>query len=120
MAEQLRPDIIELKLVMEADEQRLAFADNQARPQLDGVAGYRWNGLEGEMPNGATLRAPDGRFAGFNVGVNFSVPFGLRQSRAALRRQELVVARNQANLDQGSSSDGPSDGDRLSQSRPVS
>ena len=101
MAEQQRPDIIELKLVLEADEQRLAQACNQARPQLDGVANYRWDGLEGEMPNGNILRSAGGRFAGFGVGVNFSVPIGLRQSRAALRRQELVIARDQANLDQG-------------------
>jgi hypothetical protein len=42
-----------------------------------------------------------GRFAGFNVGVNFSVPLGLRQGRAALRQQELLLVRDQANLDQG-------------------
>jgi hypothetical protein len=35
------------------------------------------------------------------LGVNFSVPVGLRQSRAALRRQELVIARDEANLVQG-------------------
>ncbi len=99
-AEKYRPDIIELKLILEADEQLLLQADDQARPQLDGIASYRWDGLRGEMPNGTVLQSGPGQFAGFNVGVNFSVPIGLRQSRAALRRQELVLARDRANLDQ--------------------
>ncbi len=101
LAEQQRPDIIELKLVLEADEQLLLQANNQARPQFDGTANYRWDGLNGEMPNGATLRSGAGRFAGFNLGVNFSVPLGLRQGRATLRRRELVIARDRANLEQG-------------------
>jgi hypothetical protein len=33
--------------------------------------------------------------------VNFSVPLGLRQARAALRQRELILARDQANLQQG-------------------
>ena len=101
IAEQYRPDIIELKLILEADAQSLIQADNQARPQLDGIANYRWDGLSGEMPNGNTLLNDPGRFAGFNLGVNFSVPLGLRQGRASLRRRELLIARDQANLDQG-------------------
>ncbi len=99
--EKYRPNIIELKLIIEADNQLLLLEDNQARPQFDGVASYRWDGLRGEMPNGAILQTGPGQFAGFNAGINFSVPIGLRQSRAGLRRQELVVARDRANLDQG-------------------
>lgn len=100
-AEKYRPDIIELKLVLEADRQLIIQADNQARPQLDGIASYRWDGIRGEMPNGSILQSDPGQFAGFNVGVNFSVPIGLRQSRATLRRRELLLARDQANLAQG-------------------
>ena len=47
-----RPDLVELKLILEADEQQRIIANNNALPQLNGVALYRWNGLEGEMPNG--------------------------------------------------------------------
>ncbi len=101
MAERQRPDIIELKLILEADRQLLLQATNQARPVLDGIANYRWDGLQGEMPNGTTLRSGPGQFAGWNVGVNFSVPVGLRQGRATMRRQELVICRDQANLEQG-------------------
>ena len=100
LAEQYRPDIIEIKLVMEADRLSLLRADNQAKPQFDGIANYRWDGLSGEMPNGLLLRNDPGRFAGFNLGVNFSVPLGLRQGRASLRRQELILAQDQINLDQ--------------------
>jgi hypothetical protein len=35
------------------------------------------------------------------LGVNFSVPLGLRRGRASLRSQELVIARDRANLQQG-------------------
>lgn len=101
LAERQRPDIVELKLVLEADQQLLLQANNQARPQLDGIANYRWDGLQGEMPDGTFIRSGSGQFAGWNVGVNFSVPFGLRQPRAALRRLELVICRDQTNLEQG-------------------
>ncbi len=101
LAETQRPDIIELKLVLEADQQRLILSRNQATPQLDGVALYRWNGLEGEMPNGNFNSSRPGEFADWNFGVNFSVPLGLRSDRAVLRQQELVIRRDQANLQQG-------------------
>jgi outer membrane protein TolC len=101
MAERQRPDIIELKLILEADEQSLMIARNRALPQLDAVALYRWNGLEGELPGGAIVRSDPGQFTDWSLGVNFSVPLGLRQSRAGLRRQELLLARDRANLQQG-------------------
>lgn len=101
LAQERRPDLIELKLVLEADEQRLVQARNQALPQVDAVALYRWNGLEGEVPAGVTLSSRPGQFTDWTLAVNFSVPLGLRQSRANLRRQELVISRDLANLDQG-------------------
>jgi hypothetical protein len=72
-----------------------------ALPQLDAVGLYRWNGLDGELPGGANLPGPPGPFNDWTLGVNFSVPLGLRQSRAGLRRTELVIARDRANLQQG-------------------
>lgn len=101
LAQERRPDLIELKLILEADEQRLLQANNQALPQVDAVALYRWNGLEGTVPSGARLTSRPGQFNDWMLGVNFSVPLGLRQSRASLRRQELVISRDLANLDQG-------------------
>ena len=96
-----RPDLIELKLILEADEQLIIQANNNALPRLDAAALYRWNGLEGELPNGNGLSSGPGQFTDWTLGVNFSVPVGLRQSRAQLRQRELLLARDRANLDQG-------------------
>jgi outer membrane protein TolC len=101
LAEVRRPDLIELKLILEADDQRLRVAKNQALPRLDAVALYRWNGLEGRLPDGTFVRANPGDFTDWQLGVNFSVPLGLRRERANLRQQELLIAHDRANLEQG-------------------
>jgi len=101
LAEVRRPDLIELKLILEADDQRLRVAKNQALPRLDAVALYRWNGLEGRLPDGTFVRANPGDFTDWQLGVNFSVPLGLRKERANLRQQELLIAHDRANLEQG-------------------
>jgi outer membrane protein TolC len=101
IAEQYRPDIIELKLILEADQQQILIARNQALPRVDAVGLYRWNGLEGTMPGGGYLSSSFDRSTDWTMGINFSVPIGLRQSRAVLRQRELLIARDRANLDQG-------------------
>jgi outer membrane protein TolC len=101
VAQERRPDLVELKLIIEADEQLLLQARNQALPAIDAVMLYRWNGLEGQTPSGARISSGSDQFTDWTLGVNFSVPLGLRQSRASLRRQELVIARDRANLQQG-------------------
>jgi outer membrane protein TolC len=100
LAEERRPDVIELKLIIEADQQRLLQAQNNALPKVDATTYYRWNGLEGTTPGGANRSTEGGQFADWSLGVNFSVPLGLRQGRAAVRQHELIIARNWANLDQ--------------------
>ncbi len=101
LAQRERPDIIELKLILEADQQRLLLANNQARPQLNGVALYRWNGLEGLTPGNNRVASGAGAFEDWSLGVNFSVPLGLRAGRANLRQNQLIIRRDRANLDQG-------------------
>jgi outer membrane protein TolC len=101
LAEQRRPDVIELKLILEADQQQLLIARNQALPRVDATVLYRWNGLEGETPTATRVSSDPGQFTDWSLGVNFSVPLGLRQSRAGLRRSELLIARDRANLEQG-------------------
>jgi outer membrane protein TolC len=101
LAEQRRPDLIELNLILEADHQALIIANNQALPQVDATMLYRWNGLEGVTPGGPSLATGAGQFTDWTLGVNFSVPLGLRQARAVLRRTELIITRDRANLDQG-------------------
>jgi outer membrane protein TolC len=99
-AETYRPDLIELKLILEADQQQILLARNDALPRLDATALYRWNGLEGRTPDGTLVVSEAGQFTGWQFGVNFSVPLGLRQARAGVRRQELILARDRAQLDQ--------------------
>lgn len=101
LAEERRPDLVELKIIIEAEQQRLIQARNQALPKLDAVAQYRWNGLNGIMPNGERLSTDPGQFTDWSVGVNFSVLLGLRQGRAAIRQSQLLIERDRANLDQG-------------------
>lgn len=100
LAEARRPDLVELKIVLEADQQRLMRAENQVLPQLNAFAQYRWNGLTGTMPNGQGLASPAGKFTDWTVGVNFSVPLGFRQGRAVVRQEKLLIERDRANLDQ--------------------
>ncbi len=101
LAEERRPDIVELKIITEADRVHLVQAENQALPRLDMTALYRWNGLSGEMPNGVPLATAPGQYTDWSVGINFSVPLGLRQGRALVREQKLMIARDQANVEQG-------------------
>lgn len=103
VAQVRRPDLIELKLILEADQQRLILARNNQQPNLDLVGLYRWNGLEGTTPgpNGMTLSTNGGDATDWTVGVNFSVPLFLRAERAGLRSAELVVTRDRAILEQG-------------------
>jgi outer membrane protein TolC len=100
LAEQNRPDIIELKIIIEAEQQRLLQAQNQMLPTLNGVAQYQWNGLNGTMPNGEFLTTHAGQYLSWTVGVNFSVPLGLRQGRALVRQEKLLIEKDRANLDQ--------------------
>lgn len=100
LAEERRPDIIELKIIVEADQQRLIQAEDQDLPQLNAVALYRWNGLSGEMPNGDTISTHPGQYGDWSIGINFSVPLGLRQGRALVRQQRLLIARDRANVQQ--------------------
>jgi outer membrane protein TolC len=100
LAEERRPDVVELKIILEADRVRLLQAENQTLPKLDFMTLYRWNGLSGRMPNGDYLSTGPGQFTDFTVGLNFSVPLGLRQGRAQVRQQTLIIARDQENLKQ--------------------
>ena len=101
LAEERRPDIIELKIILEADQQRLLQAENQMLPKLDAFGAYQFNGLTGTMPSGETLTAAGSRFPGYTLGINFSVPLYLRQGRAQVRQEKLIIERDRANLQQG-------------------
>jgi outer membrane protein TolC len=101
LADENRPDLAQFRLIIETDLQNLVQARNQAQPQVDVSTFYRWNALEGQTPSGREISVAGGQFNDWSVGVNISVPLGLRQSRADLRRAELTLMRDRANLDQG-------------------
>jgi outer membrane protein TolC len=101
LAEQRRPDLINLKLQIQTDQQLLVQANNQALPKVDAVALYRFNGLSGTTPTGAHIGTDAGQYTDYTLGVNVSLPLGLRQGRALLRQQQLTLSRDWANLDQG-------------------
>jgi hypothetical protein len=101
VAQVRRPDLIELKLILEADQQNLILARNQRQPNLDLVGLYRWNGLEGMTPEGTRLSTNGGESTDWTVGVNFSVPLFLRAERASVRSAELLITRDRAALEQG-------------------
>jgi len=101
IAEEFRPDLVELKLRIESDEQQLLVAENDALPRVDANALYRWDALGGRDPTGAWIASGPGQFTGWQFGIDVTVPLGLRQSRAALRRVELSLMRDRANLEQG-------------------
>jgi outer membrane protein TolC len=100
LAEANRPDLVELQLILDADYQRILLSRNRAQPQLDATALYRWNGLEGEMPIGDRLGSRPAEYQDWALAVNFSVPLTLRADRAALRRNELLLASDRTNLQQ--------------------
>lgn len=101
IAEQNRCDLIQLKLVVESDERQVQLARNTALPRVDATARYGFNGLEGRTQTGDYLVGRAGDFPGWQLGVDVSMPLGLREARADLRRLELVLARDRANLHEG-------------------
>jgi outer membrane protein TolC len=100
LAGERRPNIAELKSIVEADRVRVEQAENQALPKLDALATYRFNGLSGTTPAGNELETRPGQYTDWSVGLNFSLSLGQRQSRAVVRQQSLILARDQANVDQ--------------------
>ncbi|MEZ6063961.1 MAG: TolC family protein [Planctomycetaceae bacterium] len=95
-----RPDLIELNLILLADQQRLVQARNVAQPTLNAVGVQSWNGLTGRTA-GTTFGSELNDNPSWTLGVTFQVPLGLRQARAAARSSELLIARDRANIAQG-------------------
>lgn len=100
-AQRRRPDLIELQLVLLADQRRLLQADSLARPALNAQAIQSWNGIRGRALNGNIVSGQLNDNPNWTLGVTFEVPLGLRDSRATLRNRELIIARDRANISQG-------------------
>jgi outer membrane protein TolC len=100
-AQRRRPDLIELNLILQADQQRRIQASNVAQPSLNAVAIHRWNGITGRMLNDSKISSGLGDHPSWTLGINFEVPLGLRSARANVRSHELLIARDRANIQQG-------------------
>lgn len=100
-AQQYRPDLIELHLILMADQQRLVINRNAAQPTLDAFAIHGWNGVTGRAGDGNRISGRLDDNPAWSLGFNFTVPLSLRESRAAVRSTELTLARDRANIAQG-------------------
>ena len=99
-----RPDLIELKLILEADATAAASRrPNQALPQLDATALYRWNGLTGETAadGHAVLDRPRAvhRLVGGGNVLGPARACGRGGPGSASRT--CIILRDRANLEQG-------------------
>ncbi len=98
-AQSRRPDLIELNLVLMADQKQLVQNRNSALPELNATVLQQWNGLSGRVLSG-NLSSGLGDNNSWTMGVSFSVPLSLRKSRAEVRNRELLIARDRANIQQ--------------------
>jgi outer membrane protein TolC len=105
-----RAELRRQKWVIKRRELELVAARNYLLPQLDAVGLYRWRGLGDTLiaPSGAELDRFDdaydnllnGYYQEWQVGMEFSMPFGFRRGHAAVRNAQLQLARERAILDE--------------------
>ncbi len=89
-------------------ELELIASKNFLMPQLDAIGRYRWRGfgddLTGNESGGlgqfdsAYGNLATGNFQEWQLGLEFSMPFGFRQEHAGVRNAELLLARDRALL----------------------
>ena len=89
-------------------ELELVAAKNFLLPNLDFVGRYRWRGFGHELLDpdregkaqfdNAYMDLTSGKFQEWQMGMEFSVPIGLRQGHAAVRSAELNIMRAKALL----------------------
>jgi outer membrane protein TolC len=105
-----RAELRRQKWIIKRRELELAAARNYLLPQLDAVGLYRWRGLGDTLiaDSGADLDRFDdaydnllnGYYQEWQVGMEFSMPFGFRRGHAAVRNAQLQLARERAVLDE--------------------
>jgi outer membrane protein TolC len=105
-----RAELRRQKWMIKRRELELAAARNYLLPQLDAVGLYRWRGLGDTLiaESGADLDRFDdaydnllnGYYQEWQLGMEFSMPFGFRRGHAAVRNAQLQLARERAILDE--------------------
>jgi len=107
-----RQELRKQKWNIKSLELQLQAANNLNRPQLNLVSNYEINGFGRRLfaPNGTTGTVADtlqnytanlysGQQTGWNVGVQFAVPLGLRNAHAQVRNTELRLTKAKSTLD---------------------
>ena len=100
------------KWLVKSREMELIAARNNLLPQVDLVALYRWLGLGDDLISsdrrgsnfpdfGSTAwdDLTEGRFQEWRLGVDVRMPVGFRAEHAAVRHQQLQLAREKARLE---------------------
>jgi outer membrane efflux protein len=105
-----RTELRRQKWVIKRRELELAAARNYLLPHLDAVGSYRWRGLGDTLiaKRGVPLDRFDeaydnllnGYYQEWQVGMEFSMPFGFRKGHAAVRNAQIKLARERAILDE--------------------
>jgi hypothetical protein len=103
-----RPELRRQQWQIKRRELELLAARNFLKPRLDTVGRYRWRGLGHDLldPNGnspdpfdnAYGNLLDGKYQEWQLGLEYTTPFGFRQGHAAVRNAELQLARERAIL----------------------
>jgi outer membrane protein TolC len=88
------------KWVVKQRELEMIAAKNYLLPQLDAVAQYRWNGAGNSLIDSSNGPQPNafgsmlgGDFPNWQLGFNFSLPFGFRKENAGVRNAELTLVK---------------------------
>lgn len=99
-----RPELRKQFLHVRQKEMELLAAKNFVNPRLDAVARYRYRGFGDDLVNqggnqqgGTPASAIGNMFTGnlqeWHVGVEFSVPIGMRKAHLAVQNAELMLSR---------------------------
>ncbi len=94
-----RPDILSRKLAIYIAGQERIQAKDSLRPEVNGKALYRLNGLDNDL-DGSVASVYSGEYEGWEMGVGASIPLGRREGWGNVRAAELRLLRERALLDQ--------------------
>lgn len=105
-----RAELRRQKWIIKRRELECSAARNYLLPQLDAIGLYRWRGMGDTLiaPRGVHLDRFDeaydnllnGYYQEWQVGLEFSMPFGFRRAHAAVRNAQLQLSRERAILDE--------------------
>ncbi len=104
-----RVELRRQKWTIKRRELELIAAKNQLLPRLDAVGRYRWLGAGDDLISSQRNGIPpflddstafesltSGDFQEWEIGFQFAMPLGMRRGMAAVRHQQLLLARERA------------------------